>query len=218
MIEFPKQKVVYCNVPRTGSNRIRTIFEHHYRRGGIIVETDFHCPWHGTAWYPRFKNYTVVVSVRHPYRRVVSLWSFFNTVANEHDNPGSAEDAFLRKCAKNLRKETHHIRERALPTVSDFLDTIEVPDTWYVKTCYDVLLKKPDIVIRLERLKEDMRPLLEVGPSAHTPINRSAAANNWQDHITQRDADKIKELFRFEFEEFDYSYDLNAVKQGKYFI
>jgi hypothetical protein len=88
---------------------------------------------------------------------------------------------------------------------------------WSVESCYRHMPRKPDVVLRLECLQEDIR---EIIPDCQTvnQENRSFVIDSWQDHISAEDARQIKETLTFEFEEFDYAYDLNAVKQGKYFI
>lgn len=224
MVEFPHLRLVYCNVPRTGSNQIRGLLTGFNDDNQRLVPTPgFRCKYHGTAWYPEFYNHRIMLSIRHPYCRVLSLWAYFKTVIYEYDHPGSSDDARIEQTA--ARRNWGEIRDTFDHySLTEFLQhprmrfNLSSEGPWSAETCYKHLPRKPDIIIRLECLKEDLKQVLSYEPDVEDPINKSFATASWRQYISEPQAEEIRKLLAFEFEEFGYNPNLEEVKQGKYFL
>lgn len=219
MIDFEEKKIVYCNVPRTGSNVIRPAISETFK----LVETpEFRCKFHGTKWYPKFDDYTIVLSIRHPYRRVLSLWAFFKTVIYEYYNPGSTDDPLIQKSAS--RRPWNKLAVFNQPTLEAFLnrpfayDNLCADGSWAAECCYKRLPREPDYIVHTETMLEDLQKIPGVSVDSVPQWNKSFAATSWYRYLRPYEADMIKERLAFEFDKFGYTRDLEAVKRGEYFV
>jgi hypothetical protein len=102
---------------------------------------------HASFWIPEMKTYQVVLSIRHPYSRMVSLWRYARRIMASSGRSATKEWWLSR--VRNARPtlpqfmRCQAIRERML--------TVWSVD-WHVRQC-----RMPDAILRVETLDEDIR-------------------------------------------------------------
>ena len=177
MIICDKNRYVYIDVPKTGSTSLDEFF---LRGGGRRFLPNNGNKKHCREIPPHAADYDIIVSVRNPYKRIVSQYFFYQYI-NDWFKGLSFED-FMDRFLENLSTEEKYV----LFPIWKYIEPIG----------------QPDYVIRMEHMQEDLArlPYLKGMELAH----RNKTKGKGSIELTPERIEKINQWAGRDFELFGY--------------
>jgi len=204
MIICPKHKLVYLAPPKTGSTAVKTLLMSRRFGGRILGRPEF--AHHDVVWQPRFQDWTIFISVRNPYRRMISMWQF--SLMRYHKR---RRDKFTDFFSTIFPTDDHSFT--AFMNSQTVLNCSQ--SVWRYAWQLHKLQKPVDYVLYQERLGEDLRKIPQFAGERLKQVNTSCSMElPWYKLYTPDAIAKVKTWYAVDFERFGYNPEFQACVDG----
>lgn len=207
MIICPKHKLVYLAPPKTGSTAVKNLLMSRKFGGKMLGRPSM--AHHDVIWQPRFKHWFSFLTVRQPYRRMISMWqfglmriakvetdkftTFFSTIFKEQDYSftGFMNSVAVHECSQTVWRYNWHLYKFNKPV---------------------------DLVVYQENLNNDIKKVPCLANENLSITNTSKILEKpWHEYYTPEAIDKVKTWFAVDFQRFNYNANFDECVNGKYF-
>lgn len=207
MIICPKYQLVYLAPPKTGSTAVKNLLLSRKFGGKRLGRPVF--AHHDVVWQPRFNHWFTFITVRQPYRRMISMWQFslmrlskptqdkfsgfFNTIFESEDRSFSAfiNSKTVHDCSQAVWRYNWHLYKFNKPV---------------------------DLVVYQENLNNDIKKVPCLANEELSVVNTSKILDKpWYEYYTPEAVDKVKEWFAVDFQRFNYNTNFDECANGRYF-
>ena len=215
MIVSHSKKIVYLAPPKTGSTSIRKLLLREPFNAEIVG--DHH--HHDVVWTPNLRDYNHFITVRHPYSRMYSLWRMacWSRELYKQD-PNNCSGAW---------RGWYDWFPKRPPTLDEFVRSkvgrpprVDFRRQWRCSWHLEQIPKEiPVVVVRLENFYEDLQQVEPLRDNLHHVVhankNLDKSPKHWSEVVTPEHAERIRELWREDFDRFGYTESVEEAKQLK---
>ncbi|WP_340106368.1 sulfotransferase family 2 domain-containing protein [Rhodohalobacter sp. 8-1] len=194
---FDKHRCIFIHIPKTAGISVNKALFGDY--GGGHKDVTFYKRAFGPLTYRTYFTFTFV---RNPYSRVLSAYLFLKKGgfyekdkkwAEKHLSQYSSFGQFVEEW---LNEETIHTYNHFVPQHSFVCDIDLVPDV--------------DFIGRFEKLEEDFQYIAgRLRLDVKLPVLNKTGSRRWEDYYTPELAEKVREVYREDFEVFGYDTEVN---------
>jgi hypothetical protein len=207
MIICPQHKLVYLAPPKTGSTAIVDLLLSRQFGGKKLGKPAM--SHHDVVWQPRFKHWFSFVSVRNPYRRMISLWQFSVMRVNQ-----TKRDKFTNFFSTIFNSDDH--------SFDAFMNSATVHNcsksVWRCHWQQYKFSKPIDAVVYQERLNEDIKKIPGLSSVELKKVNTSCPLiKPWYEYYEPEHVDKVRSWFAIDFDKFSYNPNFDECVNGNYF-
>jgi hypothetical protein len=214
MIVCERHRLLYLAPPKTGSVTVIKQLEDKPPFYGKRYNNDE--AHHDTVWHPRFNDFYVFITVRHPYARMLSLWRFALTQVNRVRR-GEQGNNWLTWWSSIFPGE--------LPTFREFIYHPELEsrmrNVWCCNWHLNVIQKPVDAVVYQENYQEGMRQIPHL-KNIDFSVKQNAGpkldpGKVWYDYFDADIVLRVQDLWGKDFDRFGYNRGFEGCKAGKLF-
>lgn len=216
MILCQAQRIAYIAPPKTGTETIAAILESPPFNGKA---QSMHTTRHPTTWQPRFQNWFIFMTTRHPYTRAVSHWKFTQRrIQRELNSGGKPHNARNTRNLKRLAQSFNH-------TIPTFLEFLTHPErklritVWRNSWHLEQIPRPIDKIVHQENLEAEFKSIpafsnCEMGRPRH---KAPASSIPWYEEYTPELIAQVQDMWGQDFAAFGYNPDFDACVRGEYF-
>ena len=212
MIVSAPNKVLYLAPPKTRTTALHRAM--HRSKPSWTMEGKCHRDpaqdRHWTAWQPRFQNYFIFITVRHPFDRMISLWKFSNRFAFEEN----------RDVHRDWWRDEYLQNQRDL-SLAEFL---RLPKIWYnagerwrCSWHLERIPREVDQVVYCENWDEGVQKLPVVRNLRLDRANSNPKPVRWQEQYTPETINMVQTIWKEDFIRFGYNSNFEECLKGELF-
>ena len=179
-------KYIYIDTPKTGSTSVENVL---FKHGFEIVYRQDKNERHNRIISPKYKNYTKIATVRNPYTRTLSQWTFNKILKNRLDE------------FENIEQFTDWLID-----IDNMYNTNEIDHDicgWF--SCSKYLEKTGyDIILHQENLEEDINELEFITTPVKLDRINDSNSKEYTKLLNKNVKEKINQYCKNDFAEFDY--------------
>ena len=179
-------KYIYIDTPKTGSTSVEKVLKEY---GFQIIERQDKNIRHNRIIDPKYLNYTKIATVRNPYTRTLSQWTFNKILRKRLDE------------FENLEQFTDWLID-----IDNMYDTKEINHNicgWFSCSKY-LELTGYDIILHQENLEEDINELEFITNPVKLDIINDSNSKTYKELLNNNIKQKINQYCEKDFTQFGY--------------